>query len=298
MNEYPLVTIITPSYNQGRFIEETILSVLNQDYPNIEYMVMDGGSTDNTLEILKKYSNRIIWFSENDKGQSDAINKGFRLAKGEVIAWLNSDDTYLTGAIRKAVDYLYNINPDAKFVYGEGYHVSENGEILERYPTEPFSYSHLAETCYICQPTTFWKKEIFKTVGFLNTDLQFAMDYDYWIRIAKQYKNLYHTDDFFANSRMYPENKTLSKRVEVHAEFLNIIKNHYGKVPASWVYAYGHVVLDNKIKRDNKIKNLVFVLGLTCIATYKFLQYNKSISCSEFGLWKKWFMDALVKYRS
>lgn len=294
MDKYPLVTIITPSYNQGRFIEETLLSVLNQDYPNIEYIVMDGSSTDNTLEILKKYSTRITWFSEKDKGQSDAINKGFRLAKGEVIAWLNSDDTYLPGAIRKAVDYLYT-NPEAKFVYGEGYHISENGEVLERYPTEQFSYSHLAETCFICQPTTFWKKEIFETVGFLNTDLQYAMDYDYWIRIAKKYKSLYYINEYLANSRMYPENKTLSKRVEAHAEFLDIIKNHYGKVPPSWVYAYGHMVLNRKIKRDTKIKNLIFVIGVAYIAIYKFIQYNKSIPFSEFVRWKKWFIDALIK---
>ena len=99
MQEPPLVTIVTPSYNQGRFIEETILSVLNQDYPSIEYIVMDGGSTDQTLDILRKYTGRLTWYSEKDKGQSDAINKGLRLAKGEILAYLNSDDTYLPGAI-------------------------------------------------------------------------------------------------------------------------------------------------------------------------------------------------------
>ena len=111
--ELPLVTIVTPSYNQGRFIEETILSVLNQDYPNIEYIVMDGGSTDQTLEILRKYEERVTWFSEKDKGQTDAINKGLRLAKGEILAYLNSDDTYLPGAVTRAVRYLTSENQDS-----------------------------------------------------------------------------------------------------------------------------------------------------------------------------------------
>ena len=190
MQEPPLVTIVTPSYNQGRFIEETILSVLNQDYPRIEYIIMDGGSTDQTLDILRKYTGRLTWHSEKDNGQSDAINKGLRLAKGEILAYLNSDDTYLPGAITRAVRYLTAKNPDSPLVYGEGYHITAEGTIIERYPTEPFDFQHLAETCFICQPTTFWKRDVMETIGLFDENLHYAMDYDYWIRVAKHYGTL------------------------------------------------------------------------------------------------------------
>src|SRR5688572_25596277 len=147
----PLVSIVTPSYNQGRYIEETIQSVLNQDYPNLEYLVLDGGSTDETLEILKRYEGRLVWISEKDRGQADAINKGFHLAKGRILGWLNSDDTYSPGAIRKVAQY-FQTHRDVGLLYGEGYHVDTAGKIIERYNTEPFNFHRLGEICFICQP--------------------------------------------------------------------------------------------------------------------------------------------------
>ncbi len=135
----PLVSIITPSFNQGHFIEETIQSVLDQDYPNIEYLVIDGGSTDNTVEILRKYEGRLKWISEPDGGQSHAINKGFRMARGEIVAWLNSDDTLLPGAITKAAGHLA-ANRETMMVYGEGYLMDHHSQITGRFPaTEPFN---------------------------------------------------------------------------------------------------------------------------------------------------------------
>lgn len=184
----PLVSIITPSFNQGKFLEQTITSVLDQDYPNIEYIVMDGGSTDNSVQILKKHANKLTFFSQKDRGQSDAINKGLKLARGEIVAWINSDDFYLPGTIKSAVEIL--TQNDKIFVYGKGHHVDENGIFLEEYPTEPFSLKRLAETCFICQPATFWRREVFDSVGYLDENLHFAMDYEYWIRIAKFYGEL------------------------------------------------------------------------------------------------------------
>lgn len=298
MQNKPLVTIVTPSYNQGRFIEETILSVLTQDYPNIEYIVVDGGSNDQTLDILKKYRNRLTWFSEKDHGQTDAINKGLRMAKGEIVAYLNSDDTYLPGAISRAVQYLTNENPSALFVYGEGYHITAEGAIIERYPTEPFNAERLAETCFICQPATFWKREVIDTLGLFDEDLHFAMDYEYWIRLARHYGSLGHIRDYLANSRFYPETKTMSKRLEAHAEILEVIRTHYGKgnIPSTWIYAYAHMYMDRIVTRETKVKNALFILGVTTIATLKFLQNNHTIPFSEFKQWKKWYIDSLFRY--
>ena len=134
----PLVTIVTPSYNQGRFIADTIESVLGQDYPNIEYIVMDGASTDETAEVVRRYADRLEFISEKDRGQSHAINKGFGRARGEIVAWLNSDDTLLPGAVRRAVGAL-EAHPEAAASYGEGYLTDEAGYATCRFPyTQPF----------------------------------------------------------------------------------------------------------------------------------------------------------------
>ncbi|WFN36778.1 glycosyltransferase [Methanomicrobium antiquum] len=293
--DLPLVTIVTPSYNQGRFIEETILSVLNQDYPNIEYIVMDGGSNDETLDILKKYDDKIVWVSEKDKGQTDAINKGLRIAKGEVLAYLNSDDTYLPGAISRAVRY-FSENPDSKLLYGEGYHITAEGDIIERYPTEPYNFKHLAETCYICQPTTFWKREVIEDIGLFDESLHYAMDYDYWIRAAERYGKLDYMPEYLANSRFYQETKTMSKRVEAHAEILKVIKSHYGRgnVPLSWIYAYSHLYVDRFVSRDTKLKNALFIIGMTTVTTIKCLQFNRKFPFSEFHRWKDWYLKSFI----
>jgi Glycosyl transferase family 2 len=240
----PLVSIVTPSYNQGHYIEETIQSVLNQDYPNLEYLVVDGGSSDNTVEILKKYEGCLTWISEKDQGQADAINKGFQMAKGAIVAWLNSDDTYLPGAVQTSVRYL-EAHPEVGILYGEGYHIDADGEIIERYYTEPFDYQRLSEICFICQPTVFLRTEVIRTVGPLDITLDYCMDYEYWMRIAKRFR-IGYLEKYLANSRLHLDTKTLSKRVEVHQETLQVVKRHYGQVPMRWINAYAHVYLAEK----------------------------------------------------
>jgi GT2 family glycosyltransferase len=240
-----MVSIVTPSYNQGHYIEETIQSVLNQDYPNLEYIVVDGGSSDNTTEILKKYERRLTWISEKDRGQADAINKGFQMAKGEILAWLNSDDTYLPGAVDASVRYL-EAHPEVGMLYGEGYHIDEEGGLIERYYTEPFNYRRLSEVCFICQPTVFLRAEVVKTVGPLDVTLDYCLDYEYWMRIAKRFR-IGYLEKYLANSRLYLDTKTLSNRVEVHRENLQVVKRHYGQVPIRWINAYAHVYLNEKL---------------------------------------------------
>lgn len=243
--EYPLVTVVTPSYNKGPFIEETIESVLSQDYPNIEYLVLDGGSTDGTLDILRRYRGRLHYISHRDKGQANAVNQGFAIARGEILAFLNADDTYLPGAVRRAVRYLQE-NPDAAVVYGEGYWVDRWGKIISRYPTRPFDPKILQQNCYICQPTSFIRSEVFRAVGGLNEKLNFALDYDLWIRVSRRYRML-QVDEFLATSRMYPENKTLGKRHQAFREYIRVAKTHFDYAHFDVVYGYCRCVLD---KRD------------------------------------------------
>lgn len=241
----PTVSIVTPSYNQGPYIEETIRSVLGQESPGLEYIVVDGGSTDDTLEILRKYEAHLRWLSEKDRGQADAINKGFRAARGEILGWLNSDDTYLPGAIRKVVEY-FRTHPDVDMVYGEGYHVDEGGEVIERYSTEPFDRRRLAEVCFICQPAAFFRARVFREVGPLDASLSYALDYDYWMRIAARCR-IGHLNEYLANSRLHRGTKTLSRPVEVHAEILRTVRKHYGRVPTRWIVSSALVYLTERL---------------------------------------------------
>jgi glycosyltransferase involved in cell wall biosynthesis len=235
-----LVSIVTPSYNQGCYIEETIQSVLNQDYPNFEYIIVDGGSTDHTIEILKKFSNRIKWVSEPDKGQADAVNKGFKMAKGEILGWINSDDTYNPGALNTVVG-RFSKNPEIVMVYGDAYFIDRDGNVMWRYPTEQFRLKRLADTCFICQPTVFMRAEVFNENGMLDTNLHTCLDYDYWIRIGKHYpanRITYLKGAYLANSRMYDENKTISMRKKVYKEVMETQKKYFGKLSKMWIRGY------------------------------------------------------------
>jgi len=240
MGKKPLLSIITPSYNQGAFIEETILSVLHQDYSNIEYIVIDGGSTDNTIEVIKKYGEKIKWMSEPDRGQADAINKGLRMAKGEILAWINSDDTYNPGSLNTVVG-LFSENPERVMVYGDAHFIDRDGNVKGKYPTEQFSLKRLADTCFICQPTVFMRAQVFNEIGMLDTNLHTCIDYDYWIRIGKHYpanRITYLKGVYLANSRMYDENKTIRMRKEVYKEGMKTQKKYFGRYSRIWIRGY------------------------------------------------------------
>lgn len=282
----PTVTIVTPSFNQGRFIGETIESVLSQDYSPLEYLIMDGGSTDSTLEVLKSYGGRLTWVSEKDRGQAHAINKGWTRARGDILAWLNSDDIYLPGAVSKAVAFLQD-HPECGAVYGEGYHIGEEGQIIERYPTEAFNRQRLIETCYICQPTVFIRKGVIEKIGSLDESLHYCMDYDLWFRFAKEF-DFGYIPDFLACTRFYPETKTLGKKVQVHREILEMVYRHHHSVPPSWVYGYGHAFWERYFDRSRAWGNIFFMAGLIGLALEKFLRYNHRVPISEFRRWWEW----------
>jgi glycosyltransferase involved in cell wall biosynthesis len=259
--------------------------VLAQSYPRIEYLVMDGGSTDETLAILKEYGDRLTWVSEPDRGQADAINKGWRRARGSLVAYLNSDDTYLPGAVERAAGAL-QAHPEAGLVYGEGYHVDEGGAIIERYPTEPFSLARLEETCFICQPTVFLRREVVERLGYLDESLQYCMDYDLWIRAARV-TSFALVPEYLATTRLHADTKTLGRRVPAHAEIMTMVRRHFGYVPPSWVYAYAHAVLGPR-DRANKWVDARFVLSLIAISFVEFLRQNRRIPRAEWVRWRGW----------
>jgi hypothetical protein len=222
----PLVSIITPSLNHGRFIEATIESVLSQNYPRIEYIVVDGGSTDNTLEFLARYGSRLQWISEPDQGQSHAINKGFRRARGEVLAWLNSDDIYLPGAVRSAVEHLTE-HPDCAMVYGDGYLIDEEGQVTRRFPaTEPFDLWKLVYGVdYILQQSAFFRREAVEAVGYLDERLYWGMDWDLFIRIGKRFRVDY-LPKAMASLREHETAKTFSGGTRRLSELVDVMRRH------------------------------------------------------------------------
>jgi glycosyltransferase involved in cell wall biosynthesis len=234
----PLVSIVTPCFNAARFIAETIESVLAQDYPAIEYVIMDGGSDDGTLGILQRYEGRITWRSESDRGQADAVNQGFALTHGEIFAFLNADDIYLPSAVTRAV-HGFAENPAAAVIYGGAWHVDEQGRRIARYPVETFEPHKLARRCIICQPAAFIRREAFAACGGLDAGLRFALDYDLWIRLAREHC-LVKIDADLAYSRLHPDAKTMGQTAAAMHETIGVLKRHYGYAPFNWVYGYAH----------------------------------------------------------
>jgi len=292
----PKISIITPSYNQGKYIERTIKSVLDQKYPNLEYLVVDGGSTDETLSILKKYSRKIIWTSEKDKGQADAINKGIKKSTGEIISYLNSDDTYEPGAFHKIARFFIN-NPQEKFVYGRGKHIDQNDKYIEDYPNAPTNYLFLHEQCKICQPTVFWKRELIKEIGYFNDTLRYAMDYDYWIRVSKKY-NLNYLKEYLGNTRFYKNTKTSGQKIPVHQEIIRVQKKHYSTVNQHWIFSLVHVELEH-LSRTSIVNNTYFLLYITFKSFYLFVKLNHQLPPKSvfktYAIWLKQIFAFIIK---
>jgi len=227
--QQPLVSIVTPSYNQAQYLEQTIQSVLEQDYARIEYLIVDGASTDGSVEIIKQYVGEsggippvlAWWVSEKDSGQGDAINKGFARAKGDIIAWLNSDDMYLAGTIA-AVVKVFEENPHAVMVYGDMLAVDEYGQTINVMKYKQLSLQDLLCFQIIGQPSVFFRREVYEKIGGLDTTFHFLLDHHFWIRIAQQGKIL-HVPQMWAAARYHAEAKNRAKAAEFGREAFRIL---------------------------------------------------------------------------
>lgn len=226
------VTVVTPSYNQGEFIERTVRSVLSQRGPfQLEYLVMDGGSTDGTLEVLRPYRDRLQLASAEDRGQSDAINKGFRAATGEVLAWLNSDDTYEPGAIATAVAALAG---GARWCFGQCRIVDEEDREIRRgisayktWSSRRYSRARLLSGNLIPQPAVFFRRDLLEEAGALDESLHYSMDYDLWLRFASRAEPVFVARDL-ASFRWHRRSKTSSRFVASAREALRVARRHAG----------------------------------------------------------------------
>jgi glycosyltransferase involved in cell wall biosynthesis len=228
-NNLPLVTIVTPSFNQAPFLEKTILSVLEQDYPNLEYFIMDGGSTDGSLEIIKRYEDRITsWVSEPDQGQTDAINKGFARAHGQFLAWINSDDTYNPGAVREAVQFLLK-HPEVGLVYSDANFIDIQENVIGKFPAAQTDHTRLMQGyVHIPQQTAFFRTDLWKKVGPLDPTFYFAMDYDLWVRLSNLAMLVYFPGKVWANFRLHDDAKTIASDERCWPEMLRVHRREGG----------------------------------------------------------------------
>jgi len=263
---YPKISVITPSYNQGLYIEETIRSVINQNYPNLEYIIIDGGSTDNSVDIIKKYMDKInYWCSEPDKGQSNAINKGLMKAKGDILAYINSDDVYSDGTFFKVAKFFQE-NPDVGIVYGDIQLIDQFSKILKnRYEIEfDLLMAHLIGFGIIIpQPATFWRREVTEKIGFFDESNHFTMDQDYWYRASKYFK-IKHIPEILAQFRIHQKSKTnvnFSQKDTLYSQqhFKDMLK-FYSDLPISRIIPFKYSYL---IRYPYRLKRIVkkFIQG-------------------------------------
>lgn len=230
----PKVSIVTPSYNQGRFIEQTILSVKEQSYPNIEHIIIDGGSDDNTVETLQKYETQynMRWVSEPDEGQAHAVNKGFDMAEGDIVGWLNSDDLYFDCDTVSMIVSEFLKNPNVDIVYGDSAKINSENKVMRIKVVPGFDYTRLLRHCFVIQPSVFYRAAVVKR-DKLNISLRYSMDYEYWLRLGRKYKWM-KIDCILSADRNHKERKII-KDVDRSRQETKQLRSSYSKASDSRV---------------------------------------------------------------
>lgn len=245
------ISVVTPSFNQGEFLSECLESVAKQTYQPIEHLIYDPGSTDGSLDIARKYAGKhkfATLFNEKDKGQSDAVSKGMVAAKGDIIAWINSDDVFHDIHVFEKVIKRFNQADSPDLVYGDAIYIKNDGKKLKDCYLQKDSENFEKTLQYevgIIQPSTFFRKEVVDKIGILNLGLEFAMDYDYWIRAAKAGLKFGFLPAILSRSRLHPDNKTLSQRGTENLQVFDFLKAHYGYVHFRWIRRYAEFVVEN-----------------------------------------------------
>lgn len=229
------ISVVTPSFNQGQFIERTVQSVLSQNCGphELEYVVMDGGSSDQTVSILASYATKLFFISEPDRGQTHAINKGINATSGEIIGWLNSDDIYYPDALKKVCDF-FTAHPQVEMVYADAKLIDVNDNFLAHYPTEKWHVERLKSRCFISQPATFIRREAVLKYGHLNEQLHFCMDYEYWLRLGLNGARIVYLPESLAGARIYADTKSSRLAVEASLEAMSMLQEKLGDIPPEW----------------------------------------------------------------
>lgn len=280
---YPKISIVTPSYNQGKFLEQTILSVIGQNYPNLEYIIIDGGSTDNSVEIIKKYERYITyWVSEPDKGQSHAINKGFKQATGDILAWLNSDDMYIPGILNRLSDSFMGVNKS--IFIGECIHFKEDGDSLVSYGssvTKAIKCEDLSVYDFIIQPSTFWTRETWDIVGILREDLHYAFDWEWYLRALRNNVPFIFLNTAISLYRIHDKHKSSTGGILRQKEIIEIYETYNSKIGLLY-----KILCDEKIhtksvffklfRRISRLLNLNSTFGsfLKLVRPITYMDYN------------------------
>ena len=237
----PLITIAVPSLNQGKFLDDALASIFNQ-FLCVEVFVLDGGSTDNSLDVIKKWERWLSgWRSHPDDGQSAAINEGIALGNAPFVCWLNSDDWFLPGGLSKLLEGIKN-KPEAPMIYGRSWNVFQNDGRRTPVWVENFNVRRLALRCIVSQPATLIRRSSWESVGGLNRDLHLAMDYDLWWRLYKRFGSLHFLDDFIAVNREHKFTKTNTLRWRHYQEAMDVVRLHHGIVPLKWWLAQPYAV--------------------------------------------------------
>lgn len=255
---YPSISVIIPSFNQGQYIEETLLSVIGQQYPNLEILVIDGGSTDNTVDILEKYSHQIsYWQSKKDHGQADAINQGMKLSSGDVVGWLNSDDMYLPGTLLDIGKRFIGHTDKSHLIYGAAVTINQSDEKFFSGDQLAASFEKFLLTYYdfIVQPSAFWTRVLWERTGELNINYKYVLDWEWFLR-ASQITEFEYVRRFYSVYRYHSLHKTSSGNAERREEIINIVSNYSSEY---WKKLYleinkNYELMRNKVELMNKLK--------------------------------------------
>jgi glycosyltransferase involved in cell wall biosynthesis len=278
-------SVVTPSLNQGQFIRATIESVLTQEIIDIQYLVMDGGSNDGTLEILKDYGNRLRFVSELDQGTADAINKGLARCDGDLIGWLNSDDIYYAGTLSR-VRELFGLHPEVDVIYGRAEHIDEHGNLIEEYQTAEWAFEDLINHCIISQPAAFFRRRVVEKFGLLDKRRRYCLDYDFWIRLARNGANFLFVPELFAATRLHARAKTVASRLQCHREINDIMVEHLGYVPTRWISNYAHAIVERSVNRSQR--NIAFLALLVFHCLLADLRWNRRVSRATVRMLVNW----------